>query len=340
MNRTLRRPMFRMGGAAEGITSGLDRKPFQQGTDPYDRAMKTTERFRADMDKFRGEQSGFMPSALPGFLTSFGLNLLATPPRGNIFQTAAVAAQDPFKTFQAATLANQQDERDRVEDMFGTALASEYDLEAQRIKSAAKDEKTFAKEQAANAVTTLYDNQIGAIKNKIEQLDRDDPNYLDKVNDFNSTIKNLEKKKTDDIKSIYLSQKTIEEFQREAILKLLQNNDIEDIAPYFPNFNELMGGITLPEEAKDGGRIGYKLGTKPEPMMAPVVEEKKQTGEVQDLSYTELRARLPQEISNEIVMLLANSKQALLDFANIQTGEDVASFNQQYDVNLTLPQGA
>jgi len=340
MNRTLRRPMFRMGGAAEGITSGLDRKPLKQGTDPYDRAMKTTERFREDMDKFRGEQSGFMPSALPGFLTSFGLNLLATPPRGNVFQTAAVAAKDPFKTFQAATLANQQDERDRVEDMFGTAIASEYDLEAQRVKSDAKDKKTFAKEQAANAVTTLYDNQIGAIKNKIETLDRDDPNYLDKVNDFNSTIKNLEKKKTDDIKSIYLSQKTIEEFQREAILKLLQNNDIEDIAPYFPNFNELMGGITLPEEAKDGGRIGYKLGTKPEPMMAPVVEEKKQTGEVQDLSYTELRARLPQEISNEIVMLLANSKQALLDFANIQTGEDVASFNQQYDVNLTLPQGA
>jgi hypothetical protein len=291
------------------------------------------------MDKFRGEQSGFMPSALPGFLTSFGLNLLATRPQGNIFQTAAVAAKDPFKTFQAATLANQQDERDRTEDMFGTALASEYDLEAQRIKSAAKDEKTFAKEQAANAVTTLYDNQIGAIKNKIEGLDQNDPNYLDKVNDFNSTIKNLEKKKTDDIKSIYLSQKTIEEFQREAILKLLQNNDIEDIAPYFPNFNELMGGITLPEEAKDGGRIGYSLGT-PKPMMAPVVEEKKQTGEVQDLSYTELRARLPQEISNEIVMLLANSKQALLDFANIQTGEDIASFNQQYDVNLTLPQGA
>ena len=339
MNRTLRRPMFRMGGAAEGITSGLDRKPLKQGTDPYDRALKMTDRYKADMDKFRGEQSGFMPSALPGFLTSFGLNLLATPPSGNIFQTAAIAAKDPFKTFQAATLANQQDERDRTEDMFGTALASEYDLEAQRIKSDAKDEKTFAKEQAANAVTTLYDNQIGAIKNKIEGLDQNDPNYLDKVNDFNSTIKNLEKKKTDDIKSIYLSQKTIEEFQREAILKLLQNNDIEDIAPYFPNFNELMGGITLPEEAKDGGRIGYSLGT-PKPMMAPVVEEKKQTGEVQDLSYTELRARLPQEISNEIVMLLANSKQALLDFANIQTGEDVASFNQQYDVNLTLPQGA
>ena len=340
MNRTLKRPMFRRGGAAEGITSGLDRKPFQQGTDPYDRAMKTTERFRTDMDKFRGEQSGFMPSALPGFLTSFGLNLLATPPRGNIFQTAAVAAKDPFKTFQAATLANQQDERDRVEDMFGTALASEYDLEAQRIKSDAKDEKTFAKEQAAGAVEGLYNTQIGAIKNKIEQLDQNDPDYQTKVDNFNSTIADIEKRKRDDIKSIYLSQKTIEEFQREVILKLLQNNDIEDIIPFFPNFEQIMGpGFKLPEVAKDGGRMGYSLGT-PKPMMETVAEEKKQTGEVQDLSYTELRARLPQEISNEIVMLLANSKQALLDFANIQTGEDVASFNQQYGVNLTLPQGA
>jgi len=338
MNRTLRRPMFRIGGAAEGITSGLDRKPLANGTDPYDRAMKTTERFREDMDKFRGEQSGFMPSALPGFLTSFGLNLLSQTPRGNIFQTAATAAKEPFKTFQAATLANQQDERDRTEGMFGTALASEYDLEAQRIKNKNTDEKTFAKQQAANAVTALYDNQIGAIKNKIEQLDQaTDPSYLDKVNDFNNQIKTIEQRKTDDVKAIYLSQDTMEEFQRKAILKLLQNNDPEDIAPYFPNFSELMGGITLPEAKADGGRIGYKMGT-PEPMMPTVAEAPK--GEVQDLSYTELRARLPQEISNEIVMLLANSKQALLDFANIQTGEDIASFNQQYDVNLTLPQGA
>lgn len=72
-------------------------------------------------------------------------------------------------------------------------------------------------------------------------------------------------------------------------------------------------------------------------MIESVAEQK--PSEVQDLSYTELRARLPQEISNDIVQLLANSKQALLDFANIQTAEDIAGFNQQYNVNLTLPQG-
>ena len=93
MNRVLKRPMFRMGGATgTGITSGLDRKPFQQGTDPYDRAMKTTERFMTDMDRFRGETPAFAPSALPGFLTQFGLNLLSQSPQGNIFQTAATAA--------------------------------------------------------------------------------------------------------------------------------------------------------------------------------------------------------------------------------------------------------
>ena len=86
----------------------------------------------------------------------------------------------------------------------------------------------------------------------------------------------------------------------------------------------------------DGGRVGLAFGG--DPMMPEVADAPQE--QVQDLSYTELRSRLPQEISNDIVQLLANSKQALMDFANIQTGEDIAAFNQQYDVNLTLPQGA
>ena len=44
----------------------------------------------------------FKHTGLPGFLTSFGLNLLATPPQGNIFQTAAVAARGPFDQLQAS----------------------------------------------------------------------------------------------------------------------------------------------------------------------------------------------------------------------------------------------
>jgi hypothetical protein len=342
MNRVLKRPMFRMGGAAEGITSGLD-KPRQKYQDAgtVQAALDTTQKSLTALDQFREKQSGFMPGALPGFLTSFGLNLLSETPRGNIFSTAAAAAKEPFQTFQASQLADREDQRRRAEDIFGTALASEYDLKREGIKNLGKgNEKTFAKEQAAGAVKAIYSTQIGAIENKKEVLDKNDPNYQDKLAGFNQQISDLQDKQRDEIKSIYLSQKTQKEFLREVIIKLLQNNDPEDIAQYFPNFEEIMGGgFKVPEEKADGGRIGYKIGSE-KPMMENVVEQKKETGEVQDLSYTELRTRLPREISNEIVMLLANSKQALLDFANIQTGEDIASFNQQYDVNLSLPQGA
>ena len=87
-----------------------------------------------------------------------------------------------------------------------------------------------------------------------------------------------------------------------------------------------------------GGRVGYSIGGGADMSQEPATME--QESPVQDLSYSELRARLPKDIDDEIIMLLANSKQALLDFANIKTPQDIASFNQQYDVNLTLPQGA
>ena len=215
-------------------------------------------------------------------------------------------------------------------------LKEDYELQKKYGMGGSKD---YAKKQAADGVTAIYQAQITAEKNKIDALDKNDPNYQQKVEDINANIANIRKELEDSVKSIYLSQDTTLEFQRKAILKLLQNNDPEDIAPYFSNFNEIMGGITLPESKASGGRVGLAqsfpgtVGDAQSDMKAP-------QGDVQDLSFSELRTRLPQEISDEIVMLLANSKQALLDFANIQTGEDVASFNQQYDVNLTLPQGA
>jgi hypothetical protein len=363
MNRVLKRPMFRMGGAAEGITSGLDRKPLKQGTDPYDRAMKTTERFMTDMDKFRGETPAFAPSALPGFLTGFGLNLLATPPQGNIFATAATAAKDPFQTFQAATLKRQQDTVDRRDDIFGTALASEYDLEAQKIKnlgSASDDMKTPEVERkiivdAQKAIFSARDvlnnkdsteeqkkiaNQTIKINRNVLQKELGVPPEYEAIISSPDLFDNNE--------TIYVRQyndaqlKKIEEYAKNnpdvstdeitAMFPLLKTGTVESQDLTFKKLNERFGFAS-------GGRAGFKIGSDPK-IMESVVEQKQQTGEVQDLSYTELRARLPQEISNDIVQLLSQSKQALLDFANIQTTEDISTFNQQYDVNLSLPSGA
>ena len=73
------------------------------------------------------------------------------------------------------------------------------------------------------------------------------------------------------------------------------------------------------------------------------IEETSTTQPRQDLpqlSYDEIRARLPKEIGDDIVTLLANSYEALADFAEIRTQTDVNSFNTKYQVQLVLPQEA
>ena len=82
--------MFRIGGSAgTGITSGLDQpqKMANGGRTGYANGT---------------QMPSFQATGLPGFLTSFGLNLLATPPAGNIFQTAGMAAREPFNQLQAS----------------------------------------------------------------------------------------------------------------------------------------------------------------------------------------------------------------------------------------------
>jgi len=362
MSRTLKRPMFRMGGATgTGITSGLDRKPFQQGTDPYDRAMKTTERFMTDMDRFRGETPAFAPSALPGFLTQFGLNLLSQSPQGNIFQTAATAAKEPFQTFQAATLRRQEDIADRRDDIFGTALASEYDLEAQRIKSDAKTDDDRKTPEVERGIIETAQNNIFAARDilKDENSTKEQKVQAERTIKVNQNVLVKELGVPAEYAAIISSSELFDaemdavvathNAKQEKLAKdyLEKNPDVipTEVLKMFPQMQVGTAearALTI-KDLRDrffyaeGGRAGFKLGT-PDPMMESVAKQPK--GEVQELSYTELRARLPQEISNDIVMLLANSKQALLDFANIQTTEDIASFNQQYDVNLSMPSGA
>ena len=80
------------------------------------------------------------------------------------------------------------------------------------------------------------------------------------------------------------------------------------------------------------GRPGYDMEGGFQPSNIPGMPE-----ELGDVSYEELRARLPQEVSDEVVRLLANSPEALEDFAVIQTEQDIANFNKKYGVNLVLP---
>ena len=149
--------------------------------------------------------------------------------------------------------------------------------------------------------------------------------------------------------AIYLGKKTNDEFAREVIIKVLEGfkagGELEDqtgisnafnaIATFYPNYKELLGpNFVLPEAKAEGGRIGYKEGS----FTAPTASVQTEASQTQDLTFTELRSRLPNSISDDIVTVLSNSKQALLDFANIRDQRDVEEFNQRYNLNLTIPQ--
>ena len=98
MNRTLRRPMFRIGGVAEGITSGL--QPRQGYATNKENLVRPN-----DPSKYK-----FRDTGVSDFLINFGLDLASRPAAGNIFQQVATSAKDPFKWIgKEKNLTNKKD---------------------------------------------------------------------------------------------------------------------------------------------------------------------------------------------------------------------------------------
>ena len=152
MNRTLKRPMFRIGGSAgTGITSGLDqpRKQYANGT----------------------QMPSFQATGLPGFLTSFGLNLLSTPPQGNIFQTAATAARDPFNRLQASQAAAASTAEDRAfkEKLLERQIESDEAIAEMKQKDSFFAAQT-PEEQFRERLKVYGESSIPVIKNNATDI--------------------------------------------------------------------------------------------------------------------------------------------------------------------------
>ena len=108
MNRTLRRPMFRMGGSTgEGITSGLETPKRGRVDGPGSYAGIEAEDIQSIKDRKelintlapRPERTN---TSFNDFLISTGLNLVSNPSQGNIFQDVAGSSKEPFGQFQQA----------------------------------------------------------------------------------------------------------------------------------------------------------------------------------------------------------------------------------------------
>ena len=103
--RTLRRPMFRMGGSAnQGITSGLEKPKRglvdEPGSYSVTEQMEELYKFADEAARRRRPKETYKDR--DDFLINLGLDLVSRQPSGNIISTIGESAKGPFKQYQTA----------------------------------------------------------------------------------------------------------------------------------------------------------------------------------------------------------------------------------------------
>ena len=306
--------MFRLGGYADqGIMSGVvPRRRYQTG------------------------KQG-MSNAAQG-LVDWGLNLASATPKGSIFSTAAEAAKGPFANYQKRVAA--QSERDFIREKFEEEKKQfRQKLEQDKYlgELEAQGEKQFIDEQINN----YWDPIIAAEKDPTKKKALEDEKAADKYNvivlgaDISDKYKILSNAQATEI--AYGNAET----ELQSTTNPATGMDWVDTDPGYSQklqvlINKYLRLATkfLEEEKKaEGGRIGYQNAG---PVMPASSIGQEETNQI-NISYEQLRERLPQEISDEIVQLLSQSYEAFADFAEIQTQADVNEFNTKYNVQLFLP---
>ena len=193
-------------------------------------------------------------------------------------------------------------------------------LIVESLKSPDAERRKKILEDSGATILTKYEDVIEA-KTALDAYIK--KKYTDKnkeINPKDNTLKGYQKQLEDNVKGFKLF------------------SDIKEFKDVYPTFADAFARLGL----QQGGRVNRALGspdtgeqiitTEAETIGAETAEKP-----VLKLTYAELRNRLPQEITDDVVQLLANSEEALQDFAYIETQNDVDSFNLKYGVNLIIP---
>ena len=349
--------MFRIGGSTgEGITSGLAPRQGYQGTDDAsDQLVGDWLRTATmgDIDKYV-KQRGYKPRGtnIYDFLTEFGLNIASTPPQGNIISTAAASAKEPYQRFLTRKGEADDQKYASESDMFKTLVGAQAKILTGAAESGAGVKEGYSqriregldkiwglKDQldAGEIEQEDYDRQRNRIVQGLGPYMKDNPEVerLFEVPDYaeDTYDEHREKFLTEELMEDPLNPGT-EITQREYYSRPENKAELRRRATdsYMQEFEDRRLGIYT-SKAK-GGRVKYANAG---PVMGQAMPDETMPEELNNLSYDELRSRLPQEVTNDIVQLLANSAEALEDFATIQTEQDIANFNKKYGVNLVLP---
>ena len=340
--------MFRRGGSAEGITSGLDKpkrglvdEPGGYSGDPFSK-----ENLLKQYGTAKEVSSQINPrtgSDMNRFLINLGLDLASRPQSGNIFAQVASSAKQPTADLYESKDRNDLLRRQNEGDIFKAIIEGQSEAtggggkqyrdimvgqEVDRLVGAiANADAKLANPETTDAEKATIDTQLKADKINLRRYQKDDPIATFFLKEDKAALNLLKKIRAD------LLEKNIKKYPK-------KEEDVQLILDSMSIFRQTMESGTYNTgevQAKaDGGRIGYDMGGDVEPMQTQIQPEMPAA----DIDYDSLRARLPQSVTDDIVELLSVSVEALEDFATIQTQQDVDNFNTKHNVNLVLPSEA
>jgi hypothetical protein len=264
------------------------------------------------------------------FMIDWGLGMVGGEPAGNILATAAQQARAPYEKFQARKTGRKETEA----AMFSTLFKG-----AAEAAGEAAGGKGWLKQWEFQQVPILL-NTIAEME-AIPEEDRT-PEQQQKLDAARINLAGLEKE--DPFIDFFLQPDVGGKYFKKIKTQLLEQDQQSENPKYTGEDDPKLWEDTAKEFKKrvsemkaTGGRVGYQTAGSVMGDAIQSTQPQTMPEELGNISYEELRARLPQEVGDEIVRLLSNSAEALEDFATIQTEQDIANFNKKYGVNLVLP---
>ncbi len=349
MNRTLRRPMFRIGGqVAEGITSGL--APRQGYATNKDNLVKENDFSKMKMSDLANMNIGqlrelsksmaYKPKSDPwDYLGEVALNLVSTPTSGNLIGDIGTSMREPYSRYLDRKSTAAEQEYGSEADMFKTMISAQADvlgaekegkgwLEQWKFEQIPLLNKTISELTKKQNEGTLTAEEELELQNAIDQKGR--IVSIDPVTEAFLGTKDGGYLVTDEMDRLLTEDQKLPENERIYKGKRDPQLAIDAIA-----------NVESRLQMAEGGRVGYQSGNmvQPNAMQAamPMDQGPEVPPEVQNIDYDTLRARLPQSITDDIVRLISTSAEAMEDFATIQTQQDINNFNEKYGVELVLP---
>ena len=341
-NRVLNRPMFKRGGdvmdaQGTGITSGLDTR--RQRYEFGEEVEKLSETIRVTPEERR---SNALDAITSGFLNPKARTMGEALYYTNAARKAGIEPLEASVTERKFELDKMPLEKTMAEDVAKAGIPeSATRTRANILNQAILKRKQWESKNPQGDYRTSpeysdYENQIIiATQGKTTTL-----------GEARATA--LELMLTDDkFAKIYRSSIMLEEGEMKEKLKKQVAEALKRTVDYL-----------MSVQAKaHGGRIGYQLGVGPNVMEEQVTDTVQTPGETVQATeqveevlpksdtpsipgqdpYLLLRARLPQEVTDDVVRLIAYNPEAFKDFASIESQEDIMLFNQKYGVELVLP---